>query len=185
MKKRIYISAAIAAAALIASFFGLSKCEDDHVVYVDREKVVEVALPPDTVYLPARTVTRVATVYASDSANEALRDSVARLVATIRAQQQQLYELAYMTATVDTTLRQKAVVSIGGARIESEYTEDLTLAYDYYPIDEFKVVRRKDPVIFIDSTAVPTQVVTEGGAPWWIDALIALAGVVAGFLAGQ
>lgn len=187
MKKRLYISIAIGVVALAASLVGLQKCDSNpQVIYVDRLVRDTLWQSSDPITLQARTIVRESIVYASDSANAALQDSIASLLSHIQQQQMLLAEYGYMTAVADTTIRQKAVISIGGTRIESEYDQDITLAYDYYPVDEFKLITRNAPVIWIDTTAVPARIVQEDNSlPWWVNALLAVGGLILGVVVKQ
>lgn len=183
MKKRIIISSIVGLVALAAAFFGLQKCESDPtVIYRDQVRTVEVQLPGDTLRMPGRIVVRENIVYPSDSANRALQDSIARLYDELQSAQYALYEYAWLIAQIDTAMAREAVVRLGDRETRVPYTDSLSIAYEYAPVNRFRIERHSSPIIAIDSTQIAEELVVSNGMPWWVNAIVAVGGMVLGVL---
>jgi hypothetical protein len=132
--------------------------------------------------MPGRIVIRENVVYPTDAANPALQDSIARLLQDLQDAQMALYEYAWLVAEMDTAIAREAVVRLGERETRVPYTDSLFIAYEYAPVNRFRIERHSSPIIALDSTQVAQELVVSNGMPWWVNAIIGVGGMVLGVL---
>jgi hypothetical protein len=134
-------------------------------------------MPGQTVRLPGRTVT-IERIVPPDS----MRDAYEAELALARAQYADaMMRLSYyesLSAVADTTMpREMVLVRSSGERVAVCYDDELTLEYQYPPVNQFVI---RTDTVRID---LPEEIVTvQAGLPWWAEVLIGLAGAAGGAL---